>query len=860
LIGRPVPLRAVALAACLLCRTAAAGSWTAEVDDRQGLPVVSEGGAVAVSGAFAFWGGNWTWAEPHVRLKVTAPFTYSVAGKNKLLDLDLSTRIERFSSHRLRWIFDLDAVRTLADVIGGGIAFKFDLAKFGPELGVPRLLPSNRGWAWGRTGGSRMQMRFDPPLASVYFERGRKSEIRAFFYDGKIPKGRRRYVATLDVSGDMAIVPTSAEKFGLDDPGTWPANIVDWRTAPVDLSFLNAAEKPAGRRGFLRAQHDRLVFEDGTPARFWGTNLTAYALFGTSREGVRQQARRLSALGFNLVRLHHIDSAWVNPNIFGDHAPDTRHLSASMLDKLDWWIKCLKDEGIYIWLDLHVGRRVTARDGIEGFEEIAKGDRSADIKGYNYINAGIEEAMKQFDKEYLTHRNRYTGLRYLDDPAIAAVLITNENDITNHFGNALLPDKNVPMHSQRYMALATRFATEQGLAPGKTWRAWEPGPSKLFLNDLEHRFDVDMISYLRALGVKVPIATTSMWGDSPLSSLPALTAGDLIDVHAYGGTGAFEKNPRYAANLVDWMAAAQVAGKPMSVSEWNVDPFPVPDRGTIPLYVAAAASLQGWDALMQYAYAQVALDTQGAPSNWHAYNDPALLATLPAAALLYRRGDVREADTVYAFTPSAAQLFGASISPANSIALRTALEKGRVVVSIPQSDALPWLAKGRIPSGANILTDPNQSLVDSGAQDAVSDTGELRRNWKQGVYSIDTPRTQAAMGWIGGVEIRLANVQIDVSTRNASVAVQSLDGRSIGETGAILISLGARAVPNSQDRLPYRSEPVVGQLIIRARKGLKLYRGGASPTGKPGEMVSYKDGRYIVELSRDLGTHWIELR
>ena len=54
----------------------------------------------------------------------------------------------------------------------------------------------------------------------------------------------------------------------------------------------------------LTAAKDKLVFEDGTPVRFWGTNLTAYALFGTTRENVRLQAHRLSELGFNLVRIH----------------------------------------------------------------------------------------------------------------------------------------------------------------------------------------------------------------------------------------------------------------------------------------------------------------------------------------------------------------------------------------------------------------------------------------------------------------------------------------------------------------------------------------------------------------------------
>lgn len=138
----------------------------------------------------------------------------------------------------------------------------------------------------------------------------------------------------------------------------WPDDQLDWRTSPVDLSFLNEAEKPAGKRGFVKATGEQLVFADNTPARFWGTNLSAYAIFKTPDDEIRQQAKRLSALGFNLVRIHHHDSPWVSPNIFGDvnTLRDTQQLSAESLRKIDWWIKCLKEEGVYVWLDLHVQR------------------------------------------------------------------------------------------------------------------------------------------------------------------------------------------------------------------------------------------------------------------------------------------------------------------------------------------------------------------------------------------------------------------------------------------------------------------------------------------------------------------------
>src|SRR3990172_1669903 len=115
----------------------------------------------------------------------------------------------------------------------------------------------------------------------------------------------------------------------------------------------------------------------------------------------------------------------------------------------------------------------------------------------------------------------------------------------------------------------------------------------MFFNDLEQRFNTEMIAHLRAQGVKVPIVTTSTWGRNPLSSLPALTAGNIIDAQSYGGIGELEINPVYAPNLVHWIAAAQVVGMPLTVTEWNVEEFPVPDRHSIPLYLAASAGLQG---------------------------------------------------------------------------------------------------------------------------------------------------------------------------------------------------------------------------------------------------------------------------
>lgn len=620
----------------------------------------------------------------------------------------------------------------------------------------------------------------------------------------------------------------------------------------ADVSFLNQAERPAGKRGFVHAKGDALVFEDGTPARFWGINVTAAALFQSDPASIKAHAHRLSSLGFNLVRLHHHDSAWSRPNIFGPRSTlGTRTLDPAMVEKIDWWIKCLKDEGIYVWLDLHVGRELHRTDGIADFAEIAKGKDSVDLKGFNYVNDDIEKAMKAFNEAYLGHVNPYTGLAYKNDPAVAAMMITNENDLTHHYGNALVPNQKVPKHSARYMQEAHAFARRHGLPQDKVWRAWEPGPSKIFLNDLERRFNERMIAHLRSLGVKVPIVTTSLWGVQR-SSLPALTAGDMIDVHAYEEPGFIERDPRVGGNSVHAIAAAHLGGMPISVTEWNSAKFPDADRAGLVLYMAASASHQRWDALMHYAYAQKPLNLPAAASNWHAFNDPARLAMFPAAALIYRQGQVQAATQQYTWSPSKSQLFDAVADPRRERALRIAAETGRLTTSLPVVSELPWL---RSTAGGPAATRIEELMVEASGPavtEVVSAHGELRRNWSLGYFSIDTPRTQAAAGSMAGRSLALSDITLRMNTSHVSVAVQSLDREPIAKSGDILVSIAAPSTPDGT-RLPFMTQGAEGEIEIRAMAGLK------SPA-QPGVQVRPETGRYLLRLDGNAPVHWIRLQ
>ncbi|MEO6117984.1 MAG: hypothetical protein ABIP37_02820, partial [Methylotenera sp.] len=377
-------------------------------------------------------------------------------------------------------------------------------------------------------------------------------------------------------------------------------------------------------------------------------------------------------------------------------------------------------------------------------------------------------------------------------------------------------------------------------------------------NNLEYQFNQDMIKHLRELGLKVPIATTNTWGDNPLSSLPALTSGDLIDTHAYQSDGALKKSPLTESNLTQWISAAQVINMPISVSEWNAEPFPTADRHTLPLYLASQASLQGWDAMMQYAYAQEPLVNQGSPSNWNAYNDPSLLATMPASALMFRRGDVKAAKFTYVLDLGKDALFNRSVTADSSAFIRTASEIGRLVIAMPSANELPWLQKSNIPSDAKIFKDPNKSLLKTGSTEAYSDTNELKHNWDKGYLSINTSNTQAAVGQIGGEKITLNDVDISVSTPNASIAVQSLNEAPINKSKEIIISLAAQSITEENGKMPFSSEPLIGYVIIKAPAGLKLYK-HISRQKKINIPVSYHNGRYMINLEITLQTYWMSL-
>jgi hypothetical protein len=839
---------------------AARATWVLDTDDG-GTARVAYRGAKVMTFHYLFWGKNYAWADPIIRGSISQGGVTRFELGVEPLGLRLLGSVAKTGPGEVTFDYTLDAKKDLDGIDGGGLEFNLNLDAVPTGHDGPALFSDRRGFQWD-AGPGGVTVAFDPPLSASYFDQGHKKTVRCFLVGNQLRAGQRRVVMKIRLPQGGVVRRSADDRYGVEDRSAWYPDTLPWDKWPVDVSFLN--DKPAGKHGHVRADGDRLVFEDGTPARFWGTNVQANALFQGKKEDVALQAKRLAALGYNLVRIHHHDSPWVKPNVFDPFTATTQKLDDRALDRIDWWVKCLKDEGIYVWMDLHVGRQFAKGDNVEGFAELARHQGSG--KGFNYVNPSIEKLMHKFAEQYLFRTNSYTGKRYPEEPALFGVLLTNENDITFHHGAAAFEGKTNPVHNKLFQGLARRIAGYRGATfdPGLDLSA--PGPGKILLGEVEYLFNRRAIEHLRSAGLRALIAPTNFWGAESLSSLPPLASGDIIDVHSYGAAESLGTNPHYEANFIAWIGAAQIAGKPLSITEWNVE-YPSRDRFVAPLYVAAVASLQGWDAPMIYGYAGAPLKPPEHPDARSTWNDPALTAVMPAAAVLFRSRHVREAVKTYRLDLTRESLYYERTSPETSVALRTLVEQSKLTVGLADIPELGWDDALSLRSqDAIAFSDAGQDFLPSGQTFVVSDTGELRRDWAAGIETIDAPLSQAALGWLGGKRIQLRDVAFDVKTPKAALAVTSLDGQPIATSRQLLVTAVGQAAASPGGGLPFVAQPIDATLTLRGTLPLRLvplspsmHPGGGARTNLTMIEPIRRGAEQIFVLPHGLPTHWFML-
>lgn len=187
-------------------------------------------------------------------------------------------------------------------------------------------------------------------------------------------------------------------------------------------SLLDA---PAGKHGFVRVE-DEHFFVGEDRIRFWGMNLCFSANF-PAHEDADVLASHLAKLGVNAVRFHHMETSNSPNGIWGEVNPNgTRVFDPEMVDRLDYLLARLHENGIYANMNLHVGRTLLPEEGFPELENVPWWANSN--KWVMYYDKSVQSKVKAYCRNLLTHANPYRNdRRRVDDPGIAVIEMLNEN-------------------------------------------------------------------------------------------------------------------------------------------------------------------------------------------------------------------------------------------------------------------------------------------------------------------------------------------------------------------------------------------------------------------------------------------------
>lgn len=208
----------------------------------------------------------------------------------------------------------------------------------------------------------------------------------------------------------------SAPLFPFAIPKTAPDNITNVQT------WINQPVREAGSDGQIRVENGQFVNNRGQ-LHLVGTNLTGPSNLPASMEDAEFLAKSLARFGINIVRLHFLDTTWAL--MLGDAGTLTK-IDPDKLNQLDQMIYQMKKHGIYVDINLHVGRKMNESDGLPHYNLRPQMD-----KGLDNFEPKLIEYQKQYARDLLTHVNPYTKLAYTDDPCVAMIEINNENCVTS---------------------------------------------------------------------------------------------------------------------------------------------------------------------------------------------------------------------------------------------------------------------------------------------------------------------------------------------------------------------------------------------------------------------------------------------
>jgi hypothetical protein len=903
--------------------THAAGPWSVLIDPDNSLSFsFLRDDRPIFHMALGGWGPKWAWVGVQSRqraedgrLSVRVPF---VVNKAKGEVIDVHFEAWQPAARQVAFRYELESAQDVPlTMLVAGVNFEPKSSQGTltlthaegkqTKVALPvrglRSAPAASRAEFAFDKGGTIALQLDPPCP-VAFDNG----MRVVLASDLFRQGKRRVTLTLNFPEDVAFHVTQADLDKFSRPLAGP----DWFALEPAKEVVRGVidvdrwlDRPAGKHGGVRMVKDGFAFEDGTPAKFWGVNLS-YTANAPDRQTADFTAARFAKYGVNAVRMHKFSYPTGQMGI-GDPSDSTR-MDPKGLDRLDYFVSRLKEHGVYFGWSHTYGFHVVPGDRkrLLAYDEIAN-----NLKGNTYafihFAEDVQDLMIEMVVNLLRHKNPYTGRTYADEPALCFLELQNEDDIFFYTSESAF--NACPTYRKRFLErfaawLKERYGSQEklkevwgdALKPGEALaegnivpqlNPWFFGEDHLpgqkggarrrlldtaaFLHHVQDRFYGRFVQAIRAAGYKGPLCGSPWQAPSMLPHFYNLYSDykvGFIDRHNYfGGKGSEMFDSMLSRPGSGYLSSGlqQVIGRPFVLSEWiHVYPNVYAAEGP-PLVAAYGMGLQGWDASYEF---QSQADHRifghtagGLPWGVWEADVPTSLGQFPALARMIYRGDVKQGEVIsvrrvspddlaagrFSFSEKVeqqgdAKSFGGSVPPES-------LAAGRVVVAFtekPQPSLLPNRKRYR--------------------HDAViqSNTGQLTWGTSgQGFFTVNTAGTKAVVGFTGGKEQTLGDVKIRLDSPFASLFLTALGRGEDLTTGkqALLTVLARQSntgftyfTPDNRvlknGGPPILLEPVKATITIAGRpiEAVNVLDHDGRRTGR---TLPVKDGRFTLDGAKD---------
>ncbi len=664
----------------------------------------------------------------------------------------------------------------------------------------------------------------------------------------------------------------------VDDDSSWAFSVPEHPESSrpaLDLRPLNEAE--AGRSGFVKLTPDGNGFAlgDGSPARFWAIGSEVYKL---PPEAIAAHVRFLARIGVNMVRLH----AQIAPKGPGSKPLD---VDEAEVDGIWRFVAEAKKQGIYTTISPYwANAKDAARWGIAGYG-------TGDLWGLLFFDPALQKAYKAWAKALYARPNPYTKIPLSKEPAVAIIQVQNEDSL--FFWTAMmmkkpqtdrLADRFAKWLASRYGSLDAAFKAW----PGANQAGDDPAHGKValvgiypmtqrqtggmaarvadevaFIAATQRDFYAMIAAYYRDdLGCQ-QLINASNWKTADQGRMDDIerwtyTSSEVIAVNRYfngihlGPQVGWRIDPgdkfTQKSALMDPRSLSvnlkQVVGHPTIVTEGSwVAPLGYQSEG--PFLVSVYQSLTGVDAFYWFSaptpgytedpfFAFQKVNGQQPILKWSA-EVPAILGGFPAAALLFRKGMVKQGEPIVheertlaslwardapsiaedpSFDPNRDQGVRAAGSQAPTIADPLAFLVGPVEVKY---DGDP--TRTRIGDTAKFI-DRDKKLI-------RSNTGEIKLDYGRGFCTVDAPSAQGACGFLDKAgPLRFRDVAIDSANPYASVLVVAMDDQPLSASKKVLVQVVTAGRPAGWEARPVEFAPEAKAAKVA---GFEVVKTGSPP-------------------------------